>query len=71
MEDLNYLLKREQVELLKAQQSTCASARAAHRLLADGYGRRIREHRHPYRSGSVGNRSAFAPYPFGGEGWQS
>lgn len=71
MEDLNYLLKCEQVELLKEQQSMCATSRAAHRTLAEGYSRRIREHRHPYRSGAVRSRSAFAPYPFGGEGRQS
>lgn len=68
MEDLNYLLKCEQMELLREQHAACSTSRAAHRVRAQGYGRRIREHHHPYRSGAVMSGAAFAPYPFGGEG---
>lgn len=50
MEDLNYLLKREQEELLRSQSALCPEASWVHRRLADGYNRRIREHPHPYRS---------------------
>ena len=68
MEDLNHLLKNEQIELLKEQTSSCTATRATHRYRAGIYARRICEHGHPYRSGSVEGGSAFAPYPFGGEG---
>ena len=68
MEDLNYLLKNEQIELLKEQASSCTVARATHRSRAGVFARRIREHGHPYRSGAVKGGTAFAPYPFGGEG---
>ncbi len=68
MEDLNQLLKNEQIELLKEQGSTCAQIRAAHRSRARGYARLIREHKHPYRSGGAASGTAFAPYPFGSEG---
>lgn len=45
MEDLNYLFHREQVELLRAQEAPCMSGRIAHMALAQGYARRIRDHR--------------------------
>lgn len=50
MDDLNYLLFREQSELLHAQTSACVSSRRAHHALADAYGKRIRDHRLPYRT---------------------
>jgi len=71
VEDLNNLLGNEQIELLMEQEATCDLARATHRFRARGYARLIRDHRHPYRSGSVNCGKAFAPYPFGSEGQRS
>lgn len=71
MEDLNYLLKREQEELLRAQSATCSAARIAHQGLARGYARRIRDHRLPYRSEQRDGSIAFSPSPFGAEGKQA
>lgn len=68
MEDLNHLLQREQIELLKAQVATCPITADVHREIAGGIARTIRAHRHPYRTGEIKSRSAFAPYPFGGGG---
>lgn len=68
MDDLNHLLHCEQVALLQEQTEACAISRAAHRSVADGYGRRIREHWYPYRSGAIRSNLAYAPYPFGGGG---
>jgi hypothetical protein len=65
MEDLNYLLKREQEEILRAQAATCSISRAIHSDLAIGYARRVREHHHPYRSERAGQPTAFNPFPFG------
>jgi hypothetical protein len=50
LEDLNYLLHREQAELLLAQSASCSSSRASHAGLALGYGKRIAGHRLPYRT---------------------
>lgn len=60
MEDLNYLLKREQEELLRWQNAHSPAASRAHRRLADNYGRRIREHPHPYRSERSDGSATFA-----------
>jgi hypothetical protein len=65
MEDLNYLLHREQEELLRAQQSSCQSARLAHAGLATGYAKRIGAHHLPYRTPSQSGAIAFDPAPFG------
>ncbi|WP_336958567.1 hypothetical protein [Sphingobium aquiterrae] len=65
MEDLNYLLHREQEELLRAQQTGCQSARHAHAGLARGYAQRIRAHRLPYRTPQPGRATPFDPAPFG------
>lgn len=48
MEDLNYLLKREQEELLRARIAHSPAARRAHQRLAQGYAARIRHHPFPY-----------------------
>jgi hypothetical protein len=40
--DLNYLLYREQAELLMARQSTCPEARSVHLQLCAEYGLRAR-----------------------------
>jgi len=68
MEDLNYLLKREQEELLRAQSATCGAAQIAHQGLARGYARRIRDHRLPYRSVRADGSTPFSPAPFGAIG---
>ena len=67
MEDLNYLLKREQEELLRAQSATCAAAQIAHEGLARGYARRIRDHRLPYRSRQADGSTPFSRSSFAGE----
>jgi hypothetical protein len=66
MEDLNYLLKREQEELLHAQNATCAAERRAHHVVATRYARRVRNHPHPYRSEQANGMTPFDPYPYGG-----
>ncbi len=43
--DVNYLLHREQVELMRAQAATSEPARAAHRELAELYRARVQSHR--------------------------
>lgn len=42
--DLNYLLSRQQISLMRADCAACPEAAIAHRGLADGYAMRIREH---------------------------
>lgn len=68
MDDLNYLLKREQEELLRAQDCACPAERRTHRSLAKRYARRIRQHPLPYRSDRAEGTASFNPHPFGGEG---
>ena len=41
--DLNYLLSRHQVSLMRADAAVCSEARHSHRGLARGYAERIRE----------------------------
>lgn len=41
--DINYLLKREQISLMRAQAARGAEARAAHQGLARAYGLRLRQ----------------------------
>jgi len=64
MDDLNYLLKREQEELLRAQTAPSQAARKAHRNLAQGYDQRIRTHRLPYRSALLDGSVPFNPPKF-------
>jgi hypothetical protein len=40
--DLNYLLSRHQISVMRMHATQCRSARAAHQGLADGYAHRIR-----------------------------
>jgi hypothetical protein len=40
--DLNYLLSRQQVSLVRADTAACPEARFAHRALAHAYAERIR-----------------------------
>ncbi|HWK35360.1 hypothetical protein [Sphingomonas sp.] len=44
--DLNHLLCRHQVSLMRAEAATCVEARHAHRGLARGYTERIRVLQH-------------------------
>jgi hypothetical protein len=39
--DLNYLLSRHQVALIRADEATCPEARIAHRGMAHDYAKRI------------------------------
>jgi hypothetical protein len=71
MDDLNYLLRREQEELLRAQYAPCISTRAAYQGLAQGYARRIRDHRLPYRSKRADGSTLFNPFPYGHWGNQA
>lgn len=41
--DINYLLKREQVSLMRAKAARSAEARVAHEGLARAYGQRLRQ----------------------------
>lgn len=40
--DLNYLLSRHQISLIRADAAKCSASRHAHRALARGYAERIR-----------------------------
>ncbi len=66
MDDMNFLLYREQEELLLAQTSRNRDKSELHFAVALCYARRISEHRHPYRSGQASGRCAFDPAPYGG-----
>ena len=41
--DLNYLLSRHQIALMRAGAAPCVASRASHRAFAAGYAARIRE----------------------------
>ena len=43
--DINYLLQREQIERMRADQAACADVRAAHSELADSYRALVDSHR--------------------------
>ncbi|PCD03566.1 hypothetical protein COC42_04155 [Sphingomonas spermidinifaciens] len=49
--DLNYLLSRHQISLMRANQSACSSSRRSHQGLAAGYAARIRA----VQAGSTGS----------------
>lgn len=68
MEDLNYLLRREQEELLRTRIAHSPAASRVHRRLALEYAARIRHHPHPYRSERPDGSTAFNPFPFNIEG---
>lgn len=40
--DLNYLLSRHQIALMRAESASCAEAKIAHHGMARGYAERIR-----------------------------
>jgi len=68
MEDLNYLLRCEQEELLRARIAHSPVARTGHQRLAQGYAARIRHHPSPYRSQRSDGSMSFNPFPFNVEG---
>lgn len=51
--DINYLLKREQVSLLRAKSALSIEARIAHAGLARGYAAKLRESTYPHASGQM------------------
>lgn len=65
MEDFNYLLHREQTELLLAANASSFAARSVHMELALGYAVRISSHRIPYRTPRPSGGVAFNPGKFG------
>lgn len=48
--DLNYLLEREQISLMRAQSAACSSARASHAGLARGYAVLLDAEPYPFRN---------------------
>jgi hypothetical protein len=50
MDDLNYLLFREQTERMNADTASCAESRIAHGKLAVLFAARVTDHPSPYRS---------------------
>ncbi|MEI9851107.1 MAG: hypothetical protein WDN24_10015 [Sphingomonas sp.] len=46
--DINYLLKREQISLMRAEVAGSVEARIAHEGLARGYGARLRQSAYPH-----------------------
>jgi hypothetical protein len=68
LEDLNYLLHREQVEIIRARKAANVSAKAAHRALARAYARRIDGHRLSYRTPQDDGSKSFDPGRFGASG---
>jgi hypothetical protein len=46
--DINYLLKREQISLMRAERAHCVEARIAHQGLARGYGAILRQTAYPH-----------------------
>jgi len=51
--DLNYLLSRHQISIMRAEAATCREARYAHRGLAKGYADRIRELQRGFDAGPM------------------
>ncbi|NIJ29178.1 hypothetical protein FHT00_001111 [Sphingomonas insulae] len=47
--DINYLLSREQISLMKARTAACPEARAAHAGLARAYGQALGRSAFPHR----------------------
>ena len=60
--DINYLLKREQIERMRADQAVCERSRAAHESLAAGFRRTLERHRRLVL-GEAGFRPMTAPRP--------
>jgi hypothetical protein len=59
--DLNYLLQRHQVSLIRAEAATCIEARRSHEMLALRYARQIdafRRTRTPRRSAALRKSAA-------------
>ena len=65
MDDMNFLLFREQEELMRAQNSRGRDKRDLHEAVARGYARRIALHRLPYRTLLSCGGCRFDPPPYG------
>ncbi|HCW60848.1 MAG: hypothetical protein CMN61_09400 [Sphingobium sp.] len=59
LDDLNYLLMREQEELIRYHSAHTPEISSAHRRSAADYNRRIRQHPHPYRSERADGSASF------------
>ena len=55
--DINYLLKREQISLVKAGSAKTVEARMAHAGLARGYGARLRQIAFPKTAAGIGRKA--------------
>jgi hypothetical protein len=64
-DDMNFLLFREQEELLRAHHSRSRDKRDLHEAVARTYARRIVMHRLPYRTAMASGACLFNPAPFG------
>jgi hypothetical protein len=51
--DLNYLLHREQISLMRARRAACGSSRASHAGLARGYAALLDAEPYPFRNAPV------------------
>ncbi|MES1976041.1 MAG: hypothetical protein V4472_26590 [Pseudomonadota bacterium] len=51
--DLNYLLHREQISLMRAERAACGSSRASHRGLARAYAALLDAEPYPFRNAPV------------------
>jgi len=58
--DINYLLKREQISLMKAGNAKTIEARIAHEGLARGYAARLRQIAFPRSSVGIGRTAGEA-----------
>ncbi|MBN8830662.1 MAG: hypothetical protein J0G94_08560 [Sphingomonadales bacterium] len=67
-DDMNFLLFREQEELLRARYSRNRDKRDLHEAVARTYARRIAMHRLPYRSRLDDGGCLFNPAPYGSAG---
>lgn len=47
--DINYLLSREQISLMRAANADCGAVRQAHAGLARGYGQKLADSLFPHR----------------------
>lgn len=65
MDDLNYLLHREQTELLFAAHAANGERKAAHMDVARAFSVRIASHALPYRTPSSTGAVRFNPGSFG------
>ena len=51
--DINYLLKREQISLMRAKAANSVEARAAHEGLARCYGEKLQQSTYPHAAVTI------------------